>query len=375
MMKSQMVLVCGCLAVLALAALSGSAIPARPSAKELELTRILQEEAHRKQENARNLLAMEQALEAAKTGPGFQPIRLMGRTSPIVRPKVIPAAEAKDQVLDGDSVIGVVVGGEARAYPINMMASPKQELLNDTLGGDEIAVTWCGMCEIGIVFDRRVDDRTLSFFLPGSIWRENMVMEDSETKSQWSQALGKAMQGPLADHKLKVVPSVVTDWASWKKSHPETTLLDLPLMADEYVQDYSYDATKTGPDQFLLVMELGGETRAWPLESLTGEFAINDAVGGDSVLVLFDNQNFTADLYFRKLGERNLKFRCESGKIVDEETGSVWDAATGQAMEGPLLGQHLSRAPGFLILREKWLNLRPETSVWTPAVPTNHVAS
>jgi hypothetical protein len=256
-----------------------------------------------------------------------------------------------------------------------MMAAPKQELLNDTLGGDEIAVTWCGLCEIGVVYDRRVEDRTLSFFLPGSVWRENMVMEDSETKSQWSQALGKAMKGPLTDRKLTIVPSVVTDWASWKKSHPETTLLDLPLMADEYVQDFSYDATKTGPDQFLLVMDLGGETRAWPLQSLTGEDAVNDSVGGDAVVVLFDDQHFTTDVYFRKVGEQTLEFRRESGRIVDEQTGSVWDAATGKATEGPLVGQHLSRAPGFLILRDKWLNLHPETSVWTAAVPANHVAS
>jgi hypothetical protein len=374
-MKSQMVLVCGGLAVLALAALSGSGITSNRSAAEEELIQTLKDEAHRKQENARNLLALENALEAAKTGPGFQPIRLMGPTSPLVQPKVIAAADAKDQVRDGDSVIGVVVRGEARAYPINMLAAPKQELLNDTLGGDEIAVTWCGLCEVGVVYDRRVEDRTLSFFLPGSVWRENMVMEDSETNTQWSQALGKAMKGPLTDRKLTIVPSVVTDWASWETSHPETTLLDLPLMAVEYVQDFSYDATKTGPDQFLLVMDLGGETRGWPLQSLTGEEAINDAVGGDAVVVLFNEQHFTTDVYFRKVGARTLEFRRESGRIVDEQTGSVWDAATGKATEGPLVGQHLSRAPGFLILRDKWLNLHPETSVWTPAVPSHHVAS
>jgi hypothetical protein len=288
---------------------------------------------------------------------------------------VIPAADATDQVLDDDSVIGVVVGGEARAYPVNMMAGPKQELLNDTLGGREIAVTWCGLCEIGVVFDRRVEDRSLSFFLPGSIWRENMVMEDSETKSQWSQAIGRAMKGPLKDRQLTIVPSVVTNWASWKTSHPETTLLDLPLLADEYVQRFSYDSSKTGPDQFMLVLEREGRTRAWPLESLTGQTALNDTVGDDAVLVLFDDRNFTANVYYRKLGDRDLQFHRQSGKIIDEQTGSVWDSATGTAMEGPLQGRQLSRAPGFVILSKKWLNLRPETSVWGPPGPAKDTTS
>jgi hypothetical protein len=48
----------------------------------------------------------------------------------------------KDEVTDNELVLGVVVNGEARAYPINMLTGPSREIINDTLGGTAIAATW-----------------------------------------------------------------------------------------------------------------------------------------------------------------------------------------------------------------------------------------
>ena len=50
---------------------------------------------------------------------------------------------AKDAPLEeGDLVMGVVIDGEARAYPVNYMMGPANEVVNDTLGGQPIASTW-----------------------------------------------------------------------------------------------------------------------------------------------------------------------------------------------------------------------------------------
>lgn len=54
-------------------------------------------------------------------------------------PKMVNAAEAAD-MRDEDRVIGVDVGGEARAYPIAVMG--RHELANDTCGKTPIAVSW-----------------------------------------------------------------------------------------------------------------------------------------------------------------------------------------------------------------------------------------
>lgn len=52
----------------------------------------------------------------------------------------VAEAEARKAVLPREPVIGVVHGGEARAYPIAIMGM--HELGNDTIAGVPIAVTW-----------------------------------------------------------------------------------------------------------------------------------------------------------------------------------------------------------------------------------------
>lgn len=50
---------------------------------------------------------------------------------------------AKDAPLeDGELVLGVVINHETRAYPVNYMMGPANEIVNDTLGGKAIAPTW-----------------------------------------------------------------------------------------------------------------------------------------------------------------------------------------------------------------------------------------
>jgi hypothetical protein len=61
---------------------------------------------------------------------------------PIVNATFIRPAEVTDQVLPEELVLGTVIGGEARAYPLNMLTGPTREIINDRLGGRAIAATW-----------------------------------------------------------------------------------------------------------------------------------------------------------------------------------------------------------------------------------------
>ena len=57
-----------------------------------------------------------------------------------VEPEIVAASEAG--VGDEDIVMGIVLNGHARAYPVNYMNGPFNEIVNDTLGGTPIASTW-----------------------------------------------------------------------------------------------------------------------------------------------------------------------------------------------------------------------------------------
>jgi Protein of unknown function (DUF3179) len=57
-----------------------------------------------------------------------------------VDPEIVSADEAG--LGDDDMILGVVVNGEARAYPVNYMNGPHNEVVNDTLGDQPIAPSW-----------------------------------------------------------------------------------------------------------------------------------------------------------------------------------------------------------------------------------------
>ncbi len=154
------------------------------------------------------------------------------------------------------TVIGLVDGDTARAYPISVLWY--HEVVNDRLGGRPVAVTYCPLCRSGMVADRRLDGEVATFRVSGLLWaapqlqeaiaeREgrvfgaarldgetairhngNVVLLDDVTDSYWSQILAKAICGPLADETLDIVPSRATDWQTWREAHPDTAVLVPP---------------------------------------------------------------------------------------------------------------------------------------------------
>jgi hypothetical protein len=72
----------------------------------------------------------------------FQPKKLMSPRKAIVDAPFIAAEAVKDQVSDSELVLGVVIEGQARAYPINMLTGPAREIINDRIGETDFAATW-----------------------------------------------------------------------------------------------------------------------------------------------------------------------------------------------------------------------------------------
>lgn len=78
-----------------------------------------------------------------KDGPGeFRPRKLMSPRRAITDAAFLQANEVGEQVTANELVLGMVVEGKARAYPINMLTGPSREIINDTLGRHSIAATW-----------------------------------------------------------------------------------------------------------------------------------------------------------------------------------------------------------------------------------------
>lgn len=82
------------------------------------------------------------AMVAHATADDFRPRKVVKPFDAITNPKIISVKEAVEFVRDDELVLGVILGEEARAYPINMLTNPTREIINDKLGGRAIAATW-----------------------------------------------------------------------------------------------------------------------------------------------------------------------------------------------------------------------------------------
>ena len=51
------------------------------------------------------------------------------------------------------------------------------------------------------------------------------MLADEQSGSYWSQLLARAICGPLEGTGLEILPSTVTTWGEWRRSHPETDVL------------------------------------------------------------------------------------------------------------------------------------------------------
>lgn len=151
----------------------------------------------------------------------------------------LTAAMRGKYLVSTDRVVGMVINGCARAWPLRVLNW--HEVVNDTLGGRAVAVTWSPLTGSVRAFARDVDGAVLQFGVSGLLTDGNLLMyARSDTLSLWSQLAGRAVTGPAAaqERTLLDLPLVVCDWVAWRARHPETTV---PLPAKEYRKRYGSD--------------------------------------------------------------------------------------------------------------------------------------
>lgn len=274
----------------------------------------------------------------------------------------VTLADLDQTVRPDELVIGVAIGDAARAYPLNMINGPDREVINDSLGGRPIVVTWCPYCHHAVVFGREVEGRVLVFGLEGSMWKDNLVMYDEATHSLWSQMLGRAMSGPLEGRELTPVAAVVTEWERWRARHPRCGVLQLRRSFGELRRGYYNDLSL-----YVLGIAEAQHARAWPLNTLAERPVLDTEWRGRPVLLTFDRVSATARLFERSVAGRILNFQDRDSTLIDVETGTTWDALTGAAKSGPLGGARLTALPAVIAFRSSWLAFHPESEIIEPA--------
>jgi hypothetical protein len=138
-------------------------------------------------------------------------------------------------------VFGVVINGDARAYPQRIM--DWHEMANDVVGGVPVALAYCTLCGAAILFETLPPGRVLPFEFgsSGLLYRSNKLMFDEGTRSLWSTLDGSPVVGALvgSDVVLRPRAAVTTTWGEWRRRHPQTDVLSLDT---GHQRDYSEGA-------------------------------------------------------------------------------------------------------------------------------------
>lgn len=140
----------------------------------------------------------------------------------IDNPAFLPVSEIEN-LDDLEPVIGLELGGEARAYPLQVLMW--HEIVNDTVGGRPVTVTYCPLCNAALVFDRMIDGKPDTFGTTGKLRNSDLVMYDRRTESWWQQFTGEAIAGEKTGTKLELVPSRLESYGRFKARHPQGMVL------------------------------------------------------------------------------------------------------------------------------------------------------
>ena len=239
---------------------------------------------------------------------------------PIDDPKFISTAEADGFLSDDDPGIAFSLGNTKRFYPYQILVW--HEIVNDTIEGQRVLITYCPLCLTGFVMDPLVKGERVEFGTSGKLWKSNLVMYDRKTDSLWSQVLAEAILGEMTGTKLNVLPSDQILYGNWKKSHPDGEVLskdtgsfrsygaspygDYFAVTNLSLQLAKPSDTRLPNDAFVFGIVENGKAKAYSTKAVKEKGEVEDVFEGVT-FILKHEKDLDVIRMFRKLNDGTLE--------------------------------------------------------------------
>ena len=276
-----------------------------------------------------------------------------------------------------EAVVTLTLNGDARAYPVQVLLW--HEIVNDTVGGEPVTITYCPLCNTAIGYYRQLGDRILDFGTSGRLYNSALVMYDRQTESLWAHYTGQAIAGVLTGSQLELIPVATVAFETFLDEHPNGLVMTRPggfgrsYGTNPYVNYDSPDGNPTffggvpdprlPPQTRVLVIRHGGASLAVQHDTLQSEGVLSLDLDGSQVVafhlpgtatpiqhdqVAFGRDVGATGVFDPSVDDQVLTFTRVPdaassdgpGGFTDDQTGTTW-SILGRALDGPLAGTQL----------------------------------
>ncbi len=264
------------------------------------------------------------------------------------------SVDVADEYLD-DSVYGidVEVKGEHRFYSFQIMNW--HQVVMDEFLGENLVITHGPFCRSSHVFS--TDE---SFSAAAKNYNTNILIQDDETGSLWSQLTGISIQGDRTGEELETYPHTILKWGDWKEIYPDGMALSNET---GHTRDYTrhpyldYDVNKQlyFPQNY----DVSDLTLKWLVHGVSTEEgqiafskdiergfkATNTSIGDRPIVALYEEITGIIRVFDRLDDDGNVltfTYDFDEKEIRDDETNSLWNEH-GKALQGELAGTQLNQ--------------------------------
>lgn len=312
---------------------------------------------------------------------------------PVDRPKFLRVRDT-DFLADNEPVLALEIDGDARAYPVQILTW--HEIVNDTVGGIPVSVSYCPLCNSAVAYDRRLGDLILDFGTSGLLYNSALVMYDRQTETLWSHFTGEGIIGELTGRDLDVFPLSTVSWKTFREAHPQGIVLSRDTgHSREYGRNPypGYDDVNGVPFLFqgevdgrytaltrIVGIESGDSAAGVPLLDLMDARAVTGQIDGSPFVALWTGGTASAlqdvsiadgvdvgatGVFVPEVDGVALTFTGnDDDTFTDDQTGSTWNIL-GTAVAGELSGARLEAYAHVDTFWFAWSTFRPDTEVIT----------
>lgn len=222
----------------------------------------------------------------------------------IDNPKFISLEEASAWLKDNEPGIVFSKGNTHRFYPYQILVW--HEIVNDTVQGERVLITYCPLCLSGFVFDPLVKGERVEFGTSGKLWKSNLVMYDRKTDSLWPQILGQAVAGEMTGTTLPLLPSDQMLYKDWKKQFPTGQVLSRDTGTERFYGSNPYGDyfsvtnlslslakpkdTRLPNDAFVFGIVINGKAKAYSVETVKQKGTVEDVFEDTDIILEHDKE-------------------------------------------------------------------------------------